>query len=85
MEIDILEVNVSPVIKFSWDSDKKNNRWNTVGNCPFRYQVKCKLKIDGKIIETYKETKHFEIDTSYKPAVNALAKGLIREIGYEQT
>jgi hypothetical protein len=80
MKVDILEVNVSPITKFTWDSDKKKNRWNTVGNYPFRYAVTCKLKIDGKIIETYKTTKHFEIDTSFSPAASCFAEALNREI-----
>ena len=79
MNVEILEVNVSPIIKFTWDPDKTGNRWNRTLDCPFRFRVTCKLRIDGKIVETYKETKHFEIDIDNFPSSPTYAEALVRK------
>ena len=81
MSVEILAINVSPMVKFSCDSDKKGNRWNTVGNRAFRFRVTCKLRIDGEIVETYKETKHFEMDTDLASTWTfSFAEELLREM-----
>jgi len=82
MNVEILDVKVSPYLKYTWDSDKKKNRWATVNGTPFRYRVHVKLKIDGKVIETYKDTKHFKI--SRGDAVSGIfAKAILGELGQD--
>lgn len=81
MNVEILEVKVNPVAKFSWDPDKTGNRWNRTLDHPFRFRVKCKLRIDGKIVETWKETKHLEMDTDLSsPCTSTFARELLRKI-----
>jgi|DEB0MinimDraft_6_1074348.scaffolds.fasta_scaffold00428_8 hypothetical protein len=60
MSIEILDVRVVPYTRY-WESDKNKNRWQDVGNRQFRYRVTLKLKIDGKVVEVYKDTKNFRI------------------------
>lgn len=62
MSIEILDVRVVPYTRWwQWQSDKNKNRWQDVGNRQFRYRVTLKLKIDGKVVEVYKDTKNFTI------------------------
>jgi len=79
MNIEILEVNVQPLVRYKWD--KKGNRWNSIGNHDFRFRVSCKLKIDGKTVQTCKETKHFEMDTW--PSTISFAKELLRKMNVD--
>jgi len=60
MSIEILDVRVVPYTRY-WESDKNKNRWQDVGDRQFRYRVTLKLKIDGKVVEVYKDTKNFKI------------------------
>ena len=64
MNIEILEVKAKPYTRW-WESDKNNNRWHSLGDYDFRYRVTVKLKIDGKVVEAYKDTKHFRLSEDY--------------------
>jgi len=85
MNIEILEVNVQPLVRYK--CDKKGNRWNSIGDHDFRFRVACKLKIDGKTVQACKETKHFEMDTSssfgFRPSTISFAIELLRKMNVD--